>query len=74
MKLGLINSAWAQTGQGTARGIRLTKEIGFDCIDIFADPLDMDARERFLIKRECDRAGLPIIKRQRATLGRPRSC
>lgn len=61
MKLGLINSAWAQTGQDTARGIRLTKEIGFDCIDIFADPLDMDARERFLIKRECDRAGLPII-------------
>src|SRR6516164_2966518 len=61
MKLGLINSAWAQAGRDTAYGIRMTKEIGFDTIDIFADPLDMDIRERRLIKRECDRAGLPII-------------
>jgi len=61
MKLGLINSAWAQAGKDTAYGIRMTKEIGFDTIDIFADPLDMDVRERRLIKRECDRAGLPIV-------------
>jgi sugar phosphate isomerase/epimerase len=60
MKLGLINSAWAQAGRGTAFGIRMTKEIGFDTIDIFADPLDIDIRERRLIKEECDRAGLPI--------------
>jgi sugar phosphate isomerase/epimerase len=61
MKLGLINSAWAQAGRDTAYGIRMTKEIGFDTIDIFADPLDMDVKERLLIKRECDRVGLPII-------------
>src|SRR3954467_5781222 len=61
MKLGLINSAWAQAGRDTAFGIRMTKEIGFDTIDIFADPLDIDVRERRLIKRECDRAGLPIV-------------
>jgi D-psicose/D-tagatose/L-ribulose 3-epimerase len=61
MKLGLINSAWAQAGRGTAFGIRMTKEIGFDTIDIFADPLDIDIRERRLIKQECDQAGLPII-------------
>ena len=61
MKLGLINSAWAQAGQGTAYGIRMTKEIGFDSIDIFADPLDTDAEERSLIKTECDKADLPII-------------
>jgi sugar phosphate isomerase/epimerase len=61
MKLGLINSAWAQSGRDTAFGIRMTKEIGFDSIDIFADPLDMDVRERRLIKAECDRVGLPII-------------
>jgi sugar phosphate isomerase/epimerase len=61
MKLGLINSAWAQAGQDTAYGIRMTKEIGFDSIDIFADPLDLDVKERRRIKRECDRAGLPII-------------
>src|SRR3989454_10486989 len=61
MKLGLINSAWAQAGQDTAFGIRMTKEIGFDTIDIFADPLDLGAKERRLIKKECDRAGLPIV-------------
>jgi D-psicose/D-tagatose/L-ribulose 3-epimerase len=61
MKLGLINSAWAQAGKDTAYGVRMTREIGFDSIDIFADPLDMNIRERRLIKRECDRANLPII-------------
>ena len=61
MKLGLINSAWAQAGRETAFGIRMTKEIGFDTIDIFADPLDIDVKERKLIKDECDRAGLPIV-------------
>jgi D-psicose/D-tagatose/L-ribulose 3-epimerase len=61
MKLGLINSAWAQAGRDTAWGIRMTKEIGFDTIDIFADPLDLSIQERRLIPRECTRAGLPIV-------------
>jgi sugar phosphate isomerase/epimerase len=61
MKLGLINSAWAQSGKDTAYGIRMTKEIGFDTIDIFTDPLEIDVKERRLIKSECDRAGLPIV-------------
>jgi sugar phosphate isomerase/epimerase len=61
MKLGLINSAWAQAGKDTTYGIQMTKKIGFDTIDIFADPLDIDIKERKLIKRECDQAGLPII-------------
>jgi D-psicose/D-tagatose/L-ribulose 3-epimerase len=61
MKLGLINSAWVQAQQPTVFGLRKTKEIGFDCIDIFIDPLDADVRERRLIKDECDKLGLPII-------------
>ena len=61
MKLGLINSAWAQAGKGTAHGIRMTKEIGFDTIDVFADPLDLDAKERRLIHTECEKAGLPVV-------------
>ncbi len=61
MKLGLINSAWVQAGRGTSFGIRKTKEIGFDAIDIFADPLDIDIKERRLLRQECARAGLPII-------------
>src|SRR3954452_25153738 len=61
MKLGLINSAWAQAGRDTAYGIRMTKEIGFDTIDVFADPLDLDVKERLLIRRECAAAGLPVV-------------
>ncbi len=61
MQRGLINSAWAQAGRDTAWGIARTKDIGFDSIDIFTDPLDIDVRERRLIKRECDRHALPIV-------------
>ncbi|MBA4062223.1 MAG: sugar phosphate isomerase/epimerase [Isosphaera sp.] len=61
MKLGLINSAWVQAGKGTAWGIRQTKAIGFDTVDVFADPLDTDARERKLIRTECEAAGLPVV-------------
>lgn len=61
MKLGLINSAWVQSQQPTEFGLRMTKELGFDTIDIFTDPLDIDVQERRLIKDECDRLGLPII-------------
>ncbi len=61
MRLGLINSAWAQAGRDTAWGIARTRDLGFDSIDIFTDPLDIDIRERRLIKKECDRVGLPIV-------------
>lgn len=61
MKLGLINSAWVQSGQPTEFGLRKTKEIGFDTVDVFLDPLDADQDERRLVKQECDRLGLPIV-------------
>lgn len=61
MKLGLINSAWAQAGRDTAWGLRKTKELGFDSVDIFTDPLEIDARERRLIRDECARLDLPIV-------------
>ncbi len=60
MNLGLINSAWVQAGRGTAHGIRQTKAVGFDTIDLFADPLDLDAKERRLLRTECEAAGLPV--------------
>jgi D-psicose/D-tagatose/L-ribulose 3-epimerase len=69
MQLGLINSAWVQAGRGTAWGIRQTRAIGFDCIDIFADPLDTDARERKLIRTECQAAQLPVISVACVALG-----
>jgi D-psicose/D-tagatose/L-ribulose 3-epimerase len=69
MKLGLINSAWVQAGRGTAFGIGQTRAIGFDSIDIFADPLEIDIREKRLIKDECDRVGLPIVSIACVALG-----
>jgi D-psicose/D-tagatose/L-ribulose 3-epimerase len=60
MKLGLINSVFAQAGLGTQFGLEKTKELGFDTIDIFTDPLDIDIRERRLIKDTCDELELPI--------------
>jgi D-psicose/D-tagatose/L-ribulose 3-epimerase len=61
MKLGLINSAWLGSPVGTAEGIRNTRRIGFDTIDIFADPLEIDIRERSLIRDTCREQGLPVV-------------
>lgn len=69
MKLGLINSAWAQAGKDTAWGLQQTKAIGFDTVDIFIDPLTADVRERKLVKDECDRLELPIVSIACVALG-----
>lgn len=61
MKLGLINSAWVQADRPTTFGLQKTKEIGFDSVDVFADPLDLDPGQRRLIKDQCDRLDLPIV-------------
>ncbi|MCE9607682.1 MAG: sugar phosphate isomerase/epimerase [Planctomycetia bacterium] len=61
MHLGLINSAWVQAGQPTSFGLRKTKEIGFDTVDLFVDPLDMPDAERLSIAAECARLELPIV-------------
>ena len=70
MKLGLINSAWAQAGRDTAFGIRMTKEIGFDTIDIFADPLDIDA-QRTPAHPPRVRQGRPADRQRRLRRRRP---
>ena len=56
MQLGLINSAWVQANQPTVYGLRKTKELGVDTVDIFVDPLEIDIQERRLIKDDFDRA------------------
>ena len=61
MKLGLINSAFAQAGKGTRFGLETTKRLGFDTVDIFTDPLDIDAAERRLIRETCRDLDLPIV-------------
>lgn len=61
MKLGLINSAWVQANRPTEFGLRKTKEIGFDTVDIFLDPLDASIIERESIRRTCEELELPIV-------------
>jgi sugar phosphate isomerase/epimerase len=61
MKLGLISSAWVQSGRDTLWGIRRTREIGFDTVDIFADPLDLTRKERSAIRRTAADCRLPIV-------------
>jgi D-psicose/D-tagatose/L-ribulose 3-epimerase len=61
MKLALINSAWVQTGKPTVYGLQKTKEIGFDTVDLFVDPLDLNPAERRLILEQCMRLELPIV-------------
>jgi D-psicose/D-tagatose/L-ribulose 3-epimerase len=69
MKLGLINSAWLGTSVDTATGIRLTKEIGFDTIDIFADPLETTPQELRSIREMCASCELPVISTVCCALG-----
>ena len=69
MKLGLISSAWLGTSIGTARGIELTKEIGFDTIDIFADPLEIRPEEWRCIRQTCAACNLPVISTVCCALG-----
>jgi len=71
VKLGLISSAWLGTPVSTARGIELTKEIGFETIDIFADPLEIDAAERRLIRKTCESVELPVVATVCVALGLP---
>lgn len=61
MRLGLINSAFAQAGRDTRFGLETTRRLGFDTVDIFADPLDMDETERRLIRETCGDLRLPIV-------------
>jgi sugar phosphate isomerase/epimerase len=69
MKLGVINSAFAQAGKGTRFGLEAIKHIGFDTVDIFTDPLDIDTDEKHLIIDTCQELELPIISLCCVSLG-----
>lgn len=69
MKLGLISSAWLGTSIGSERGIALTKEIGFDRIDIFADPMEITPLEKRAIRETCEACDLPVVSTVCCALG-----
>lgn len=69
MKLGLINSAFAQVGMDFAEGIRHTREIGFDTVDIFREAWELPESECSRIRQICQDYGLPIISAPVCSLG-----
>jgi sugar phosphate isomerase/epimerase len=61
MKLGIINSAFAQVGMDTATGLKHIARIGFDCVDIFTEAMTIEADEKRVIAATCEKAGIPIV-------------
>lgn len=61
MKLGIINSAFAQAGVDTATGLQHIARIGFDTVDIFAEAMTLPSDEKSLIARTCEKANLPVV-------------
>ncbi len=60
MKLGLINSAWFGTPFDGKAGLEETKRIGFDTVDIFADPLELSDEARRQLVQNVKSVGLPV--------------
>ncbi len=69
MKLGLINSAFAQVGMDFEAGIRWTREIGFDTVDIHTEAWGITEAEKERIRSTCKSYGLPIVSVPVCSLG-----
>lgn len=69
MKLGLINSAFAQAGVNTATGLKHIARTGFDCVDIATEAMTISKKEISLVARTCERLDLPIISLPFTALG-----
>ncbi|MCL4291255.1 MAG: sugar phosphate isomerase/epimerase [Thermoleophilia bacterium] len=59
MQIGLIESAWFHTPLDGKPGLEKAKEIGYQTIDIFRDPLTMTDEERRAYARDIADVGLP---------------
>lgn len=60
MKLGIINSAFAQAGVDTKTGLEHIAKIGFDTVDIFSEAMTISQSEKNLIRDTCSKHNLPI--------------
>ncbi|MBI2925902.1 MAG: sugar phosphate isomerase/epimerase [Verrucomicrobia bacterium] len=69
MKLGLINSAFAQAGVDTATGLKHIARIGFDTVDIGTEAVGISRQEVSLVARTTERLGLPVISLPLTALG-----
>ncbi len=61
MKLGIINSAFQQAGVDTATGLKHISRLGFDCVDIFTEAMDIPHKEVKLVEKTCSKLDLPIV-------------
>jgi sugar phosphate isomerase/epimerase len=61
MKLGIINSAFAQTGIDTSTGLRHIKRIGFDTVDIFTEALGISDEEVSRVASASEKLELPVV-------------
>jgi sugar phosphate isomerase/epimerase len=61
MKLGIINSAFQQAGVDTATGLKHISRLGFDCVDIFTEAMDIPQKEVKLVEKTCSKLDLPIV-------------
>ena len=61
MKLGLINSAWLGTAvEPYTEGVRLTKQIGFDTIDIYPNDGELSDAQILNVKMATREINLPV--------------
>ena len=60
MRLGMINSAWFGSAFEGRPGLEKTKEIGFQAVDILADPLDLSPQARKALVQDVLDVGLPV--------------
>ena len=60
MKLGMINSAWFGSEYEGRRGLEKTKEIGYQTVEVLADPLDLTSATRKALIRDAEAVGLPV--------------
>jgi sugar phosphate isomerase/epimerase len=69
MKLGIINSAFAQAGIDTVAGLEHIARIGFDTVDIGTEACGISAREVRRVARATEKLGLPVISLPFTALG-----
>ena len=60
MQLGMINSAWFGGPYEGRPGLEKMKELGFDAVDVLADPLDLTAEQREAMARDIAEVGLAV--------------
>jgi sugar phosphate isomerase/epimerase len=69
MKLGIINSAFQQVGIDTVTGLEHIARIGFDCVDIFTEAMEISSSEIGLVAQKSAELSLPIISLPVVALG-----